>query len=176
MMVSDKPKTFLGRTLNGKGPVLETNEGYIYDSNAIARYIAHGTTTFMGKTVDEQALVNCWIDFSSMLDLNIMDLLFLRKGWAANIKTLEKFCISNIKQGFKTLDEHLASRNFLVGDTITLADIITTCDLIWAFEHLITQSFTFKFKHVENYFWKMVEEPKFKKVVGDIEQLKVALP
>ncbi|GKE39689.1 elongation factor 1-gamma, partial [Tanacetum coccineum] len=71
--VSDKPEKFLGWTPTGKPHVLETNEGYIYDSNANACYIGHGTN-LMGKTVDEQVLIHSWIDFSSELDSSIMDL------------------------------------------------------------------------------------------------------
>ncbi|GJT41334.1 retrovirus-related pol polyprotein from transposon TNT 1-94 [Tanacetum coccineum] len=81
LMVSDKPKTFLGRTLNGKGLSLRLMRGtfmivmqllatvsdiivigsLIFGSGAVVlifyivfAVVAHGTTTFMGKTVDEQ--------------------------------------------------------------------------------------------------------------------------
>jgi elongation factor 1-gamma len=38
------------------------------------------------------------------------------------------------------------------------------------FSRILTKSFTSEFPHVERYFWTMVNQPNFKKVIGDAKQ------
>lgn len=70
------------------------------------------------------------------------------------------------------MNTHLASHTYLVGDCVTLADIITVCILFNGFKVILTKSFTSEFPHVERYFWTLVNQPNFKKVLGDVEQTK----
>lgn len=41
----------------------------------------------------------------------------------------EQGAIEHTKKTLKTLDDYLSDHTFLVGDTITLADIVAACDL-----------------------------------------------
>lgn len=68
------------------------------------------------------------------------------------------------------MNSHLASNTYLVGHSVTLADIIMTCNLVFGFSRLMTKSFTSEFPHVERYFWTMVNQPNFKKVLGEVKQ------
>ncbi|KAL8242934.1 hypothetical protein R6Q59_013236, partial [Mikania micrantha] len=54
----------------------------------------------------------------------------------------EENSISCLKRGLDVLNNYLASHTFLVGDGITLADIITICNLVMAFQYLMTKSLT----------------------------------
>ena len=49
----------------GKVPVLETPQGTIFESNAIARYVARlrSDADLYGRTFYESAVVDSWIDF-----------------------------------------------------------------------------------------------------------------
>lgn len=87
----------------------------------------------------------------------------------------EEGTISALKRALDALNTHLASNTYLVGHSITLADIITVCNLNLGFATVMTKKFTSEFPHVERYFWTVVNQPNFKKVLGDVKQTE-ALP
>jgi elongation factor 1-gamma len=68
------------------------------------------------------------------------------------------------------LNTFLASTTFLVGHSVTLADIVMTCNLYSGFRWILNKDFTSEFPHVERYFWTMVNHPNFKKIIGDVKQ------
>lgn len=82
----------------------------------------------------------------------------------------EEAVISALKRALGALNTHLASNTYLVGHYVTLADIVMTCNLFMGFTRLMTKSFTSEFPHVERYFWTMVNQPHFKKVLGEVKQ------
>ena len=83
---------------------------------------------------------------------------------------MEAVAIKNLKRGLSALNTHLASNTYLVGHSVTLADIVMTCNLINPFHVALTKEFTSEFPHVERYFWTLINQPNFKKVVGEITQ------
>lgn len=84
--------------------------------------------------------------------------------------------ISALKRGLAALNSHLASNTYLVGHSVTLADIVLTCNLYFGFTRLLTKSFTSEFPHVERYFWTLVNQPNFKKVLGEVKQTESVPP
>ncbi|XP_071704026.1 elongation factor 1-gamma 1-like [Rutidosis leptorrhynchoides] len=83
--------------------------------------------------------------------------------------------VAGVNRGLGVLNRHLASRSFLVGDSVTLADIITTCNLLLGFEFLTPKSITSEYPHVENYFWKMIDQPNFSKITGEVKQVDASI-
>lgn len=51
-----------------------------------------------------------------------------------------------------------------------------TCNLYLGFSQVLTKSFTSEFPHVERYFWTMVNQPNFKKVLGEVTQTESVPP
>ena len=88
----------------------------------------------------------------------------------------EEAAISALKRALGALNTHLASNTYLVGHFVTLADIIMICNLYFGFIKLMTKSFTSEFPHVERYFWTLVNQPKFKKIMGDVKQTEAVPP
>ncbi|GKA34615.1 elongation factor 1-gamma [Tanacetum coccineum] len=82
----------------------------------------------------------------------------------------ENHYISKLKSALDCLNTYLASNKFLVGNSVTLADIITTCDLIYGFKFLMTKEFTSKFPNVEMYFWEMIKLQNVKKFTREVKQ------
>ncbi|MFS7979192.1 putative elongation factor 1B gamma, glutathione S-transferase, Thioredoxin-like superfamily [Helianthus anomalus] len=159
-----------------KVPVLETPDGPIFESNSIARYVARGSFLF-GSSPIEYGQIEQWIDFSAFeFDLNIRGWYISRLGYGNYIKSVEENCISGLKRGLDALNKYLASHTFLVGDGITLADIITTCNMFMAFKLLTPKSFTSEYPHVERYFWTMINQPNFRKIVGEFKQTEAVIP
>jgi elongation factor 1-gamma len=81
-----------------------------------------------------------------------------------------------LKRALGALETHLASNTYLVGDSVTLADIVMSCNLYLGFTQIMTKSFTSEFPHVERYFWTMVNQPNIKKVMGDVKQAESVPP
>ncbi|CAA6660229.1 unnamed protein product [Spirodela intermedia] len=160
--VSNKTPEFLQMNPIGKVPVLETPDGPIFESNAIARYVARlkADNPLYGSSLIEYGLIEQWMDFSSTeIDVNIGRWLYPRFG------------IRNyLPQGIGALNTHLSTNTYLVGHAVTLADIIMGCNLFMGFTHIMTKAFTSEFPHVERYFWTVVNQPKFTKVLGEVKQ------
>ncbi len=59
--------SFLSKSPLGRVPALETPSGFLFESNAIARYVARirRDTELYGVSFFESAQVDSWIDFSS---------------------------------------------------------------------------------------------------------------
>nr|POE90893.1 elongation factor 1-gamma 2 [Quercus suber] len=89
----------------------------------------------------------------------------------AYLPPAEEAAIAALKRAPDALNTHLASSTYLVGHSVTLADIITTCHLYTGFDLILTKSFTSEFPHVERYFWTLVNQPNFQKILGEVKQV-----
>lgn len=158
---------------------METPDGAIFESNAIARYVASlkPDSSLFGSSQIEHGRVEQWIDFASLeIDANLLVWLRPRMGFAAHLRPVEEAAIAALKRAFGALNTHLASNTFLVGNAVTLADIVMTCTLYLGFTRLMTKNFTAEFPHVERYFWTMVNQPNVTKIVGVVKQTESVPP
>ncbi|XP_010544111.1 PREDICTED: probable elongation factor 1-gamma 2 [Tarenaya hassleriana] len=179
MGVTNKSPEFLKMNPIGKVPVLETPEGPIFESNAIARYVSRlkGDNSLVGSSLIEYAQIEQWIDFASMeVDVNILRWFIPRVGYAPFLAPVEEATIAALKRAFDVLNTHLSSNTYLVGHSITLADIALVCNMSFGISTLMTKSFTSAFPHVERYYWTLVNQPNFKKVLGDVKQAESVPP
>ncbi|KAG2317056.1 hypothetical protein Bca4012_067951 [Brassica carinata] len=179
MGVTNKTPEFLKMNPIGKVPVLETPEGPIFESNAITRYVSrvNGDSPLNGSSLIDYAHIEQWIDFASLeIDANMLRWFAPRMGYAPFSAPAEEAAIAGLKRGLDALNTHLASNTYLVGHSVTLADIVTVCNLNLGFATVMTKSFTSEFPHVERYFWTMVNQPNFKKVIGDAKQTEAVPP
>ncbi|XP_057466114.1 elongation factor 1-gamma [Actinidia eriantha] len=179
MGVSNKTPEFIKMNPIGKVPVLETPDGPVFESNAIARHVARlkSDNPLFGSSLIEHAHIDQWIDFASMeIDANILNWFKLRMGRVVYLPPAEEAAISALKRALGALNTYLASNTYLVGHAVTLADIIMTCNLYLGFTHLMTKSFTAEFPHVERYFWTMVHQSNFIKILGEVKQTETVPP
>ncbi|XP_010686883.2 elongation factor 1-gamma [Beta vulgaris subsp. vulgaris] len=173
MGVSNQTHEFLKINPIGKVPVLETPDGPIFESNAIARYVTRlkADNPLYGSSLIQYGHIEQWIDFASLeIDVNILRWFVPRIGFAVYLPPAEEAAISALKRALEAVNTHLACNTYLVGDSVTLADIVMTCNLVLGYSRVMTKSFTSEFPHVERYFWTMVNQPNFKKVLGEIKQ------
>jgi len=167
-----KSPEFLKLNPMGKVPVLETPEGTVFESNAIARYVAGlKDVGLFGSSHYERALVDQWIDIATLeIDGNASKWIYPHLGMEVFNEKLDASALANFKRGLTALNTHLASQTYLVGDKVTLADIIMTCNLVNPVHVALTKEFIAEYPHVERYFWTLVNQPNFKKIVGEIVQ------
>lgn len=157
----------------GKVPCFEGADGFcLYESNAIASYIANAKegTTLYGKTKKEAALVQQFVSFADNEFAPIAAAwLYPIMGYypvndAATAKAKEDF-----KRCFGALNKHLATRTFLVGERVTLADIVLTCSVMTFYRMVLEPSFIASYKNVTRWFLTCVNQPNFKAVIGTVE-------
>ncbi|KAI3874594.1 hypothetical protein MKW92_018000 [Papaver armeniacum] len=171
--VTNKTPEFLKMNPIGKIPVLETPDGPVFESNAIARYVARlkEGNPLLGSSLIEYGHVEQWIDFSSLeVDSNLSRWMYPRLGYMPFVPQVEEAAIAGLKRALAALDSYLASNTYLVGHRVTLADIIMTCNLSMGWSVILTKNFTKDFPHVERYFWTMVNQPNVVKLLGEVKQ------
>ncbi|WCJ18637.1 Elongation factor 1-gamma [Euphorbia peplus] len=178
-MSDSKTPEFLKMNPLGKFPVLKTPDGPVFESNAIARYVAHlkADNPLLGSSPIDYAHIEQWIDFSTLeIDAYILGWLKPRAGYSPHLPPVEEATFAALKRALGALNTYLASNTFLVGHAVSLADIIMTCNLYLGFTRFLTKSVTSEFPHVERYFFTMVNQPNFKKTLGEVQQSESAPP
>ncbi|KAH9932842.1 elongation factor 1-gamma [Amylocystis lapponica] len=122
-----KPE-FLSKFPLGKIPALDAADGFkLFETSAIARYIAAQApnTTLLGSSLKEAALIDQWV---SLIDSEISSNSRLYFGLIlGRLTPYSKPMLTNFQEGavrgLKTVEQHLATRTFLVGERISLADL-----------------------------------------------------
>jgi elongation factor 1-gamma len=168
MGTDNKTPEFLKLNPNGKVPTLETPEGGVFESNAIARYVARlADKGLFGTTLLDTAFVESWIDFSTNeIDGPLKSWYLPHVGMLPYDKKKETAAQDALKKALATLDAYLQSHTFLVGDAVTLADIITFCNLWLGYTKAFDPEFRKAFPSVERYFTTLARQPQFAAVVG----------
>ena len=120
---------FLKLNPHGLTPVLQDGDIVIWEASAINLYLAEkANSNLLGRTRAQRLEVLQWMFWSGEQWRVFSTLLF--NEWAG--KTLMgkpptdavvELAMSDIRNAAKVLDAHLATRSFIVGDALTLADI-----------------------------------------------------
>lgn len=116
--------------------MLETPQGPLTESSAIARYLASLSTSYSlypqptDATDTTRALIDAWIDWALVLDK-------VAESWAypmLGLRAFEPTAVATAKSDFdkalQTLEIHLKSSTFLVGESLTLADLVVISHLL----------------------------------------------
>ena len=110
----------------GKVPIAKTSDGYLFESNAIARYIARtkATNTLYGNSAYNTAQIDQWLDFvSNELEPAVKVLVGLQTGFLASNKEQEDSAWRTVTEVLGAVEQQLEVRTFLVGERISIADI-----------------------------------------------------
>ena len=107
-------------------PFLETEKGNISQSTAIEYYICGKySPNLIGTTPIEKAQINQWIEFANCeISRSEKALIYPIFGWDKYEKERADKENNNIKNYLKTLDTLLQKNKYIVGDKLTLADLV----------------------------------------------------
>jgi elongation factor 1-gamma len=164
----NKKPEFLAKNPIGKVPVLETPEGYVFESNACARYVAllDKNRTLLGRNILEEAQVEQWTDFTlNELEPNIMTWIGPILGYLDYDKDTHDQAVKNLKRAFDALNRHLETRTYLVGERVSLADVIMASSLASPYKMVFDPKFRSPFPNVNRWFDSMCGQPNFAEVL-----------
>jgi len=171
MMKDNKTPEFLAMSPLGKVPVLKTPQGSLFESNAIARYVARmrRDTELYGATFFASAQVDSWIDFCTHeLELAATMWLYPVIGYMPHNPLATAKAKADVTVGLQTLEAALTRATFLVGDKISLADIVVASALVYPMKLLMDGAFRKPFPNVMRWFNTCVNQPEFLAVIGEV--------
>jgi glutathione S-transferase len=119
-----KSPDFLARNPMGQIPVVELDDGrHLAQSNAIIRYLARGSS-LLPEDAFTQAKIDEWMFWEQYshepyIAVCRFHMLYLKRPKEAR----EAWRVERGEKALDLMEAHLASRPFLVGDGLTIADI-----------------------------------------------------
>jgi glutathione S-transferase len=131
-----KSKETKAKVLTGKFPFLETDHGVLFESGAIASFLAEKSegAKLLGANDFETAQVNQWVDYATgTIYSNLFPIFRATFGYPGVTSDQYTEAVKNIKENAKLLNTHLQGKDFLVGSTITVADVVVFMALSIAF-------------------------------------------
>merc|ERR1712128_192526 len=164
---TNKTPDFLKKFPLGKVPAFEGSDGVILtESNAIAYYVANEELRG-GSDAAARAQVVQWM---CMADNEILPAsctwVFPTMGIMQFNKNATDRAKEDIKTALKTLNDHLLTRTFLVGERLTLADIAVACTLLNLYKQVLDPAFRKPFLNVTRWFTTVINQPNAKAVIG----------
>ncbi|VWU51362.1 elongation factor 1-gamma, putative [Hepatocystis sp. ex Piliocolobus tephrosceles] len=164
----DKNADFLEKSPMGRLPVLVTPNGNLFESNAISKYLCslRREHNLLGNGIYEEALVNMWLDFNTYeLEIPICCCLISNKYSEKNFK--------HINETFKCLNNHLLYNQFMVGNSITIADICICVILSFALKsNKLEESLIKKYTNLYRLFNTISNQKQFKYVFANTATVK----
>jgi glutathione S-transferase len=148
---------------NGRIPVLQVGEQFIPESNAAAYFISEGSNLIPTDPFEHADMLRWmfWEQYNH--EPNIATLRFwMRSLGPDNLSDLQRLQMPGKRkagnEALKLMDEHLSSREWFVGDGMTLADIC-----LFAYTHLAGDAdFDLKlYPHALEWVERMKGQPRY---------------
>jgi len=172
MGVDNKTPEFLKKNPNGKVPTLDSPDGPIWESNAIAKYITRkgNDKGLYGANDYESSVVDQWIEFyRSQAEADIAQWYYPVGGWREFDRQKYEDAKKNIHSFLEIVNRNLDhGKEWLVGNRVTLADITLFCSFLPPIQHLLDPEFLKPFPNFVAWVHRCLSQPNFKAVVGDI--------
>lgn len=121
-----KAPGFVGKQRFGQVPLLEDNSNgrNLCQAASILEYIADVTGKFGGATLDERIQAREWMYWDyDRLGIPIYRARSFRMGFRSVPQPVAEMYHAEGKVALQVLDDHLAGRDWLVGESATMADI-----------------------------------------------------
>jgi len=166
---TNKSEQFLNKFPLGKVPAFETAAGEcIAESNAIAYYVAN--QQLRGNSDVDKAQVLQWMNFadSEVLPLSCT-IVFPILGIIQYNKQAVEQAKAELKKTCTALNNYLLTRTYLVGERITLADIVVACNFLHLYEHVCDEGNRKPYPNLNRWFTTLINQTEFKAVIGEFK-------
>jgi elongation factor 1-gamma len=152
-----------------KVPALETDDGkFLIESNSIAYYVSNAQ--LKGDSEIAKAEVIQWLSFADN------ELWPAAAAWVFPILSIIQYnknthdrAKQDVAKSFNFLQSRLLNSTFLVGERITLADIVVFCNLAQLFEHAADSNFRQPYFAVNRWFKTILNQPQVKAIVKNFK-------
>lgn len=158
---------------HGKIPILVTPEGAIYESMAIIRHVARVSGKLGGATPLEEALIDQWLSWTNTEVAPLLHSFWYQTiGLAFPSISYKAEDITRGKEAFShalaILNDHLADKKVLVGNSHTIADFALLPHVYQAIAFTLTEKERNAVKNVIAWIDGLSHTPQFKKYFGRI--------
>lgn len=156
----------------GKIPVLETNQGCIFSSTAIARYISRISRPvgLYGQTILEGGMIDSWIEFCTHeLEVPLCTWVLPVLGIFDEVPEATACAKQDVKLALAVLNNHLLHNTYVVGHQITLADISVCCALVDGMRLVLDAEFRKPFGNLMRWFNLCLSQPEFAAIIGKVD-------
>lgn len=145
-------------------PAYETQDGrFLTESNAIAFYVAN--EQLRGKSDFDKAQVLQWISYADneILPSSCAWVFPLLGIMPYNKNTVER-AKEDVRHSLDYLNAYLLNNTFLVGERITLADIIVFSNLLHLYQYVLEPSVREPFVNLNRWFNGILNQPQVKAI------------
>jgi elongation factor 1-gamma len=152
--------------------MLETPQGNLVESAAIARYLAsQGEGNLAGSDAWETAQINQWVDFSHTtmqpFFYNIVRAVF---GFGDPVDSdVYNNSVKEFKEIIMRLNTHLQGKSHLVSNRITVADVAVAVQLIMVFQTVFDAGFRKAIPNVSAWIENFVKLPEVVRRIGNVK-------
>ena len=164
---SQKP-ALLTKSPTGTLPMLETPEGVMSEAHAISVYLNDITNgRFLGLNPIERAQILQWGDFCSceIQPNNALTIYAILGYYEFNHGTFNA-AVARVKTHLNSVNTHLQGKKFLVGNSVSLADIELFLQLRGYFTLIFSEQDRNYFQNVTSWFTGIANEPHVVEVCG----------
>ncbi|CAE7421078.1 Eef1g [Symbiodinium sp. CCMP2592] len=168
-----KKPDFLSKNPSGKVPYLETPFGVLFSSNSIARYVAKARedSALYGDSFDEEGQIDTWMEFGMHdVEIPLFTWAYPVMGLMEDSPNATKDAQADVKKALQVLEESLKKSSFLVGTSVTLADICIVCALKEGFKYVLDPATTKPFPKTCEWFDRCCAMPQFKSIFGEVKK------
>jgi len=154
---------------NGKIPVLVTEEGALFESNTILRYIARISkqAKLYGNNTYEEALVDQQLDwFISYFEPVYLHIALPITGNRPYNQGVYDKALDALKEMLKQIEDTLKTTQYLIGATFTLADIYLVQYIHFLFRFVLDEKGRKPYPNLAKYYLNLANEPNVKDVLG----------
>lgn len=169
--IGDAEKEEYKKNVNPRGvmPYLQTSEGDVGESNAIARFMCNSCpdSGLYGSSAKEQADIDRTIDrhvsLTSSIGFSIFGPIF---GLMQMPDEQFKDAMKKFKDALRTLNDELEGKEFLHGDSLTLADVYIAVALNVPFATFVDAGFRKAVPHLDAWYAKVRNNDAIVSVLG----------
>jgi len=145
-------------------PALLDGSVSLVGTSAIVSYVA--PSTLRGSNALEEAQV---LQYINLADQELVPVVLSLLDGAPSAKSGVARARQELQRYLQALNQVLLTRTYLVGETVTMADVSLVCVLLPAVKSILDSSARSKSANVMRWFHTIVNQPHVKAIVGDLK-------
>ncbi|XP_066470749.1 valine--tRNA ligase [Tiliqua scincoides] len=152
-----------------KLPALETQAGVYVSGPAAVSYLL-SSDVMRGQSPEAGALIRQWISYAELeIAPAACAVAFSALGVCKQSKQVTDRAVAELQKLLGVLQNHLKLRTYLVGETVTLADVTVACSLLLPYKYVLDQALRTSYTNVTRWFETCINQPEFQAVLGPVK-------